>query len=103
MAKWRRVRNGAARCVLLWGEAGIGRTRLAEEMIDRVQYQGHAWASSRSYALEGALAYAPIAEWLRSPPVRPALDAIDDLWRVELSRLLPQLLVIGPGCGRSGR
>ena len=95
-AAWRLAQQGEARCVLLWGEAGIGKTRLAEEIIDWVQHQSFAWASSRSYAVEGALTYAPIAEWLRSPAIRPALDSIDDLWLVELARLLPELLADRP-------
>ena len=90
---WRLVQGGEARCVLLWGEAGIGKTHLAEELINWVQRQGFPWASSRSYAVEGALTYAPVAEWLRSSAIRQALAEIDDLWRVELARLLPDLLV----------
>ena len=70
----------------------MGKTRLVEELLDWVRRQGHVSASSRSYAIEGALTYAPIAEWLRSPGIRPALESIDDLWRVELARLLPGLL-----------
>ncbi|MCB0158592.1 MAG: AAA family ATPase, partial [Caldilineaceae bacterium] len=89
---WRFAQRGQAQCLLLWGESGIGKTRLAEELIDLVQKQGQSWAASRSFALEGVLTYAPIAEWLRSPAVRPSLDAFDDLWRIELARLLPELL-----------
>ncbi len=90
-AAWQRAKQGEARFVLIWGEAGIGKTRLVEELLDWVQRQGHVSASSRSYAVEGALTYAPIAEWLRSPGILPALESIDDLWRVELARLLPGL------------
>lgn len=91
-AVWQRAQQGEARCVLIWGEAGIGKTRLVEELLDWVQRQGYLSASSRSYAIEGALTYAPIAEWLRAPGIRPALEKVDDLWRVELARLLPGLL-----------
>lgn len=93
---WRDVQQGQARCVLVWGEAGIGKTRLAEELIDWVRRQGHVAASSRSYAARGALTYAPIAEWLRSPHIRTVVDEAEDLWQVELARLLPELLVENP-------
>lgn len=93
---WREAEQGQARCVIIWGEAGMGKTRLAEELLDWVQRQGRVWASSRSYAMEGALTYAPITEWLRSPRMRPALETIDDLWRVEVARLLPDLLAKRP-------
>ena len=89
---WRAIQEGPARCVIIWGEAGIGKTRLAEELIDWVRHHGHAWASSRSYAAQGTLVYAPVTEWLRAPAIQPALEAIDDLWRVEIARLLPEVL-----------
>jgi DNA-binding SARP family transcriptional activator/tetratricopeptide (TPR) repeat protein len=93
---WREAQEGHAKCVVIWGEAGIGKTRLAEELVTWVRRQGHAWASSRSYASRGALAYAPIAEWLRSRSIESALASLDDLLLVELSRLLPDLLADRP-------
>ncbi|HRW09104.1 MAG TPA: BTAD domain-containing putative transcriptional regulator [Caldilineaceae bacterium] len=93
---WRTVQTGNAHAVIIWGEAGIGKTRLAEELLDWVQRLGHVAASSRSYAAQGALSYAPITEWLRAPTVQPALSAIDDLYRVEVARLLPELLTDRP-------
>ena len=99
---WRHVQQGAAKCFLLWGEAGIGKTRLAEELLDWAQHQSQTTASSRSYAVEGALTYAPIAEWLRAPAIRPALEQIDDLWRVEIARLLPELLADRPDLPQPG-
>lgn len=93
---WRTVQTGNAHAVIIWGEAGIGKTRLAEELLDWVQRLGHAHASSRSYAAQGALSYAPIIEWLRAPTVQPALSGVDDLYRVEVARLLPELLVDRP-------
>ena len=63
---WRTAQAGTAQVILIWGEAGIGKTRLAQEMLDWVGRQGHGCASARSYAARGALAYAPVAEWLRS-------------------------------------
>ncbi len=94
--------KGQAKCILIWGEAGIGKTRLAEELLDRAQHQSQTTASSRSYAVEGALTYAPIAEWLRAPAIRPALEHVDDLWRVELARLLPELLADRPDLPQPG-
>ncbi|MCB9157177.1 MAG: AAA family ATPase [Caldilineaceae bacterium] len=93
---WRMVQGRQAHVVLLWGEAGIGKTRLAEELLAWVRRLGHANASSRSYAAQGALGYAPITEWLRAPTVQPALSTVDDLYQVELARLLPELLTNRP-------
>ncbi len=52
---WRHVQQGAAKCILIWGEAGIGKTRLAEELLDWAQHQSQTTASSRSYAVEGRI------------------------------------------------
>ncbi len=90
---WSDAQQGNAQCVLIWGEAGIGKTRLAQELIDWVRQQGQVAVSSRSYAAEGALTYAPITEWLRHPTIQPIVKSVDALWQVELSRLLPELLI----------
>ncbi len=89
---WRQARAGRARCLLIRGEAGIGKTRLAEELLDLVTRQGIATASTRSYAAAGAPAYTPLTEWLRQPVLSHAAEGLSDLWRVELARLRPELL-----------
>ncbi len=62
---WQAAASGRAQVVLLSGEAGIGKTRLAEELLAWVERQDAATtAVARCYA-GGSLAYAPVAEWLR--------------------------------------
>ncbi len=92
LAQWRRTQQGHPHMILIWGEAGMGKTRLAEELTQWADRRGHLWGSSRSYAAQGALGYAPIAEWMRSPRLRSQLSQVDDLWQVELARLIPDLL-----------
>lgn len=93
---WQQTLHGQTNFCLLQGEAGIGKTRLAEEIRDWVARQGVITATSRSYAAEGALAYAPVVEWLRSPPLQTALATLAELWLTEVARLLPELLVERP-------
>ncbi len=88
---WRDAR-GRPGLALITGEAGIGKTRLAEALAEWVGRQGLPALAARCYAAGGQLAYAPIAAWLRSGP-RPPLAAP---WRRELARLLPELLVDQP-------
>jgi DNA-binding SARP family transcriptional activator len=89
---WSTVATGSSRLVAIRGEAGIGKTRLLEELVRWCRAQGHSAAYTRSYAAEGALAYAPIADWLRSPSIRAALDKLDPVWLSELARLVPEIL-----------
>ena len=92
LQSWRRAGKGHAQMLLIEGEAGIGKTRLGEELLEWVHRQGIMTARTRSYAAEGALAYAPVIEWLRSPTLQPAIVKLDTPWRTELARLLPELL-----------
>ncbi|HMN30743.1 MAG TPA: hypothetical protein PKE45_21500, partial [Caldilineaceae bacterium] len=78
------------------GEAGIGKTRLAEELATWAGRQGIRTARTRAYAAEGALAYAPVAEWLRTDALRAGWHRLDAVWLTELARILPELLVEQP-------
>lgn len=73
--------------VLISGDAGVGKTRLAEEFITWARRQGSATAVAACYAAETQLAFGPVAGWLRALP----LDHLDPVWRGELARLLPEL------------
>lgn len=77
---------------LVLGEAGIGKTRLAEQFVQWADRQGIATAAARCYPGEGGLAYAPIAAWLRADALRPALSRLDGAWRDEIARILPELV-----------
>jgi predicted ATPase len=84
------------RFVLVSGEPGIGKTRLVEELTQWTDRQRFSTARARCYVAEGQLAYAPLVEWLRSEPIRTRLGALDEVWLIELARLLPDLLVEYP-------
>jgi DNA-binding SARP family transcriptional activator len=94
---WRAVAaGGEPHVVMLRGEAGIGKTRLAEELHQWASRQGIARASARCYAAEGELAYAPVAAWLRAHPLAP----LADVWLAEVARLLPEVLARQPDLPR---
>jgi DNA-binding SARP family transcriptional activator len=90
-ALWRGAEQGAARLVLVTGEAGIGKTRLVEEIAAWCSRQGAAVALAQSYAGEGALAYGPVAAWLRSPALAVRRVRLDAGRLAELARVLPEL------------
>ncbi|TPQ36992.1 BTAD domain-containing putative transcriptional regulator [Cupriavidus pinatubonensis] len=89
---WQRTQLGDKQFVLILGEAGIGKSRLAEEMLVHLSEQGITVAHSRAYAAEGQLAFAPVTGWLRSAALSGAIGKLDRLWLSEVTRLLPELL-----------
>jgi len=97
---WERVARGRAGFALVTGDAGIGKSRLAEELLTWAERQGVATAKTRSYAAEGRLSLAPVSEWLRSDAVSPHLARLEDVWRVEVARILPELLAARPDLPR---
>lgn len=88
---WQQAFRGQAGMVLIRGEAGIGKTRLAEELMIWAGRQSIRFARTRAYAAEGRLAYAPIVEWLRAGEVYTSIKSIGKVWLPEVARVLPEL------------
>jgi hypothetical protein len=93
---WQQALAGRPHFVLLSGEAGIGKTRLAEELLAWVERQGLSTASARCYVAEGEASYAPVAEWFRAEPLRRSLSALAALWLTEVARVVPEILLERP-------
>jgi DNA-binding SARP family transcriptional activator len=87
---WLASERGATQLVIVSGEAGIGKSRLVEELRSWCAHRGANTADARAYAAEGALAYSPIVGWLRAEAFRSRL-ARSDVRRRDLERLLPEL------------
>jgi DNA-binding SARP family transcriptional activator/predicted ATPase/DNA-binding XRE family transcriptional regulator len=99
-AAWKRAVSGGPHLVLITGEAGIGKSRLAEELFNWVMRQGFATAYSRSYGVEGRLSLGPVSDLLRSGNIRPYIASLDKVWLTEIARLLPELLFEHPDLAR---
>ena len=80
------------RLVLIEGEAGIGKTRLAEVIAGGIRDGGGAVIAARGYPGERAIAYGPIAELLRAGYAETGGDqrirTLDDTARREIARLV---------------
>jgi len=89
------------RLVVLEGEAGIGKTRLAEEFAAHATAAGATTIGGRCYDGESGLAYQPFVEGLRAALAGHAdgawLQAVPTPWLAEASRLLPELVDLRPG------
>lgn len=83
--------GGKGGLVLVYGEAGVGKTRLLQEVARNAQWRGLCTAWGRCYELATPPAYQPLVEVLGA--CLPALSesSLEPLWRAELSRLLPEL------------
>ena len=92
IAEYHAAREGGPRGVAVIGEAGIGKTRLANEFLRWAEAQGTDVLRAR--AVEGGdVPYGPILGALRErvEKERAPDDLLDDLWLSELSRLLPEI------------
>jgi len=83
---WKNSTN-QPKLVLIRGESGIGKTRLAEAFGDWFTHQGGRVLNARCYTTETSLAYAPIITWLRSS----SLSHLDSSQLTQLYRFLPEI------------
>lgn len=93
---WQAARRGRSSLLLISGEAGIGKTRLAHELSRWANSQGFSVAQAACYAGESSLPYGPVTTWLRQNLVYDAVQKLAPLWRSELARLLPELRLETP-------
>jgi DNA-binding SARP family transcriptional activator len=99
---WQAAAAGRPRLFLIRGEAGIGKSRLAEELVGWCGPESIATVAARCYAGEGRLAYAPIAAWLKSDALQSALMRLDASWLTEIARLRPEVVAARPEIPRPG-
>ncbi len=92
------ARQGRPQVVLVEGEVGIGKTRLARDFGTWARAQGAEVLSGQAFEMGGRLPYQPLVEALRQrlEEENAPEDLLDDLWLAELSRLLPELRVRYP-------
>ena len=88
---WAGVRAGAGAVAVISGEGGIGKTRLASELVARARTDLARSARCTAVDLGGATPFGPWAELLAR--LAPELDppGPDESWPEELARLAPSL------------
>lgn len=91
LSVWQQANVSGIRLHILRGEAGIGKTRLAEEFLLWAKRQGLATAGAVCYESGSGGSFAPLAAWLRTRP----MHHLTSHQRREVGRILPDLLAEG--------
>jgi len=91
--------NGRGSFIIIGGEPGLGKTRLAEELISEARKRGITALLGRCYEGEGRPPYIPLVEMLESAARMYPLEALRDMLgdsAAEVAKLLPELRRLFP-------
>ncbi len=88
---WHDASGGRAQLAFVTGEPGVGKTRLVTELARWAARRGATTASARSYTAEGALPYAPVVSWLRTPAIMRRRARLEPHQLGELAQLVPEI------------
>jgi DNA-binding SARP family transcriptional activator len=88
---WREAVAGRPALVLISGEAGIGKTRLADELVELAGRTGGAVLSVRCYAAESSLFLQPFVDALGAHAARSPAALVRSLACPALAELVPQV------------
>lgn len=105
MNSYERAATGEPQLVVLRGEAGIGKTRLARKFLAAVQAQGAELLQGSAFESGSHLPFQPLVEALR-PRLKgknSIRDLLDDVGLSTLSQLLPELNDSSPGISQDSR
>ncbi len=91
MDVWQRVTAGRSWTVLINGEPGIGKTRIAEDLAQWTMAGGATTLKGRGYDTDLEIPYLPVVEALRGAVDAPGIAATAPEWLAELSRVLPEV------------
>lgn len=88
---WAAAAGGRGNLVLIEGEAGVGKTRLAEDFLRFAATEGGTVLRGRGYDSRSGIPFGPVVELLREALAAPGVSATEPEWLSEASRLVPEL------------
>jgi DNA-binding SARP family transcriptional activator len=88
---WQAASRGQARAVLVEGESGVGKSRLAEDFVRWVTTEGGAVLRGRGFDVRVGVPFGAMIEALRSGIDAPGLSGTDPQWLAEVARVVPEL------------
>jgi len=92
---WHAAEQGRGHFVLVHGEAGVGKSRLGQELMNHVATRGGLILSGGCHAFGEALPYQSLVDALRGYLQKASakqLRRLSGLWLVELAKLVPEIL-----------
>jgi predicted ATPase len=97
--QWKSAKKGDGRVLLLYGEAGSGKSRLSEEFLRWVVADGGTALRGRGYDAQAGVPYAPLVEAFEGLLNAPGVAGTSPEWLAYAARLLPELRQRFPGLG----
>ena len=87
---WAAAEQGQGHILLVEGEAGVGKSRLAGELTSLVNHQGAHVLQARCYEIEQGLAYQPLIDLMRqAATLGTNTSLLPSVWQRELAVILP--------------
>ena len=96
-AAWRGLAGGNGGIVMVDGEAGAGKTRLADEFLRWLVADGGTALRGRGYGGRAGVPFGPMVEILREAMNEPGIGGAEPEWLSEVARLVPELRQRFPG------
>jgi hypothetical protein len=90
-ACWRDALHESTNSVVVLGPAGIGKTRLVEEFIDKNRSSEIRILATRCYQSERRIGFGPIMDILAREITQEDYSELDALWRAALGHVFPQI------------
>lgn len=88
---WRRASAGRSAVAIIEGDAGVGKSRLADDFLRWVSAAGGIVLRGRAYDLRGGAPFGALIEAIRSAVDAPGLAGTDPQWLAEVARVMPEL------------
>ncbi len=100
---WHDSMLGKTKNILLLGEAGMGKSRLIAEFVNRCADSNSVVMTARCYEAERAVSFGPIADLLETSHVKDALSTLDSQWKSALRTMAPALTTADVSAGADER
>jgi DNA-binding SARP family transcriptional activator len=96
---WSKVVRGRSRVLIIEGNVGVGKTRLAADFFRWVTAEGGTVLRGRAHDARRGVPLGAVIEALRSGLDAPGLAGTDPQWLAEVARLVPELRARFPALG----